>query len=965
MIYTNTILQNRYRILGPIGQGGMGAVYLAEDLALGRRCAVKENVPDPNASPQILAQRRQQFQAEARVLANLDHPNLPKVYDFFSTWGNEYIVMEYVDGENLASILQRQGGPLPEQVVQTWAHQILDALAYLHGQQPHPIIHRDIKPANVILTQQGTIKLVDFGLVKLLDPNSPLTATAMKGVGTPQYAPPEQFAGAGSTDARSDLFSLGAMLYHLLTGYSPADVHQRMVSPQSLIPPRGINPTLSAGVEAAIVKAIELQPDRRYQTAYEMRSSLAGKPARGVNKTVPTAWAAAILALTAVMAAVVIGVAWDQSRAPTGARSAVTAVARSVSLTDTPAPAGIAPPAIVSLATVSATPSATPTSTITPTPTAAAPSTGLAWVTISDDLFLWDPAVGEARQIDKVAYATQWEWAPDGKHIAYQRADRDLMVGTLSDESWQIAPSGDFDWSPDGRQLAYLDRSNSQCILRVVNADGSGDRILADLTMVLPSGLGGGGGGFGDFVEQFISSKRPFEPSADNWLWWTRDGRRIAVDQDYSETCKASLVSQNGDITPCNGRQCFDESATTVPTTRPSEDVNVFLQDEDDALWRFGYQSANIDYAGATPKDPGLVLDVGARFSMPNWGFHNNFWRRDLVGDTRRITESDSFKWLSAWSPDHSWLVFADLIVTEGTATSEYFDAKRSIDLWLLQPEQGKLVRLTDDGFVDTFGWQPLPPVPGSSASAALARSTRPAAYGIFQAPALNVVLDGRFDEWTGPWQPLLAVVQGAEQRRDATDLDARFRVGWDTQGLYLALQVTDDAYHPAMADAGMWTGDGVEITFDRDLVADYDDVHSSADDFQLGLSFGPRLNELRGYRWLPLGRKGEITLSGAVVATSRGYDLEALIPWELLDVTAGQLEADAAFGFNLAVNDNDSAEASEQTILSASPARLSYDNPTQWGTLVLSTEPTASSSRTRATVSRSFHLYMVSEDIL
>ncbi len=203
------LLQGRYRILRLLGQGGMGAVYLAEDTRLGRQCAVKENIPDPTAAPQVLAQLRQQFQAEARILAALDHPNLPKVYDFFTDGGSEYIVMEYIEGDTLATLSQRQGGPLPERPVLIWADQVLDALEELHGQQPRPIIHRDIKPANIILTAKGRIKLVDFGLVKLLDPNDPRTATVMKGMGTPEYAPLEQYAsGAGHTDARSDIYSI-------------------------------------------------------------------------------------------------------------------------------------------------------------------------------------------------------------------------------------------------------------------------------------------------------------------------------------------------------------------------------------------------------------------------------------------------------------------------------------------------------------------------------------------------------------------------------------------------------------------------------------------------------------------------------------------------------------------------------------------------------------------------------------
>ena len=270
------ILQNRYRILRLLGQGGMAAVYLAEDTRLGRRCAVKENVPDPAASPQTLAQMRQQFQVEARTLATLDHPNLPKVYDCFSEGGNEYMVMEYVEGEDLASALQRHGGPLPEKPVLIWADQVLDALEYLHSQQPRPVIHRDIKPDNILLTPQGKVKLVDFGLVKLLNPSDPRTATSMKGMGTLGYAPLEQYgSGAGHTDARSDIYSLGATLYHLLTNVAPPEVTQRILDPTKLVPPRQHNTALSPATEAAVLKAIEIHPDQRWQMAAEMRQALA------------------------------------------------------------------------------------------------------------------------------------------------------------------------------------------------------------------------------------------------------------------------------------------------------------------------------------------------------------------------------------------------------------------------------------------------------------------------------------------------------------------------------------------------------------------------------------------------------------------------------------------------------------------------------------------------------------------
>jgi serine/threonine protein kinase len=271
------LLQGRYRILDLLGQGGVGAVYLAEDThQFGQHCAVKENLPDPSASQSLLAQAHQRFLSEASVLDQLDHPNLPKISDFFREGDGDYLVMDYVEGEDLESALQRIGGPLPEKPVLIWINQVVDALTYLHSHRPQPIIHRDIKPANIRLTPQGKIKLVDFGLAKLLDPNNPRTKTVLRGRGTLEYAPQEQYAadGTGHTDARSDLYSLGATLYHLLTNTPPPDVYQRLLNPAVLRPPRQLNPRLTENTERAILRALEIHPDQRFQSAAEMRQAL-------------------------------------------------------------------------------------------------------------------------------------------------------------------------------------------------------------------------------------------------------------------------------------------------------------------------------------------------------------------------------------------------------------------------------------------------------------------------------------------------------------------------------------------------------------------------------------------------------------------------------------------------------------------------------------------------------------------
>ncbi len=305
----NAVLEDRYQVISVLGYGAMGAVYLAQDKRLvGRRCAIKENRPDSDASPEVLARTREQFLAEASVLARLDHPALPKVSDYFITENNrEYLVMDYVEGEDLLSLLERTQQPLDETSVLNWAGQVLDALVYLHNQRPQPIIHRDIKPANLRVNLQGQVKLVDFGLVKLLDPKNPETKLELRGMGTPAYAPLEQFASSAEhTDARSDLYALGASLYHLLTNRYPPDVHQRMLNPEVLATLRQLNPQLSENTERVILRAMEIHPDQRYHTAEKMRQDLL-EPATA-TKSLPPAKPAITRAPIAAMAPWLFGI---------------------------------------------------------------------------------------------------------------------------------------------------------------------------------------------------------------------------------------------------------------------------------------------------------------------------------------------------------------------------------------------------------------------------------------------------------------------------------------------------------------------------------------------------------------------------------------------------------------------------------------------------------------------------------
>ena len=271
------VLRGRYQIVRIVGQGGMGSIYQAEDLRLaGRLCAVKEIQTDPGLHLNTQTQAREQFYREASVLARLDHPNLPKVSDYFAESDRDYLVMDFVPGRDLKEILdeaRQNGRHLPEADVLGWANQLMDALEFLHRQEP-PIVHRDIKPSNLKLTPDGRLKLVDFGLVKLLEPEE-RTVTVVQGLGTVFYTPLEQYGGdTGNTDARSDIYALGATLYHLLTNEPPAEAKQRFLRPKVLKPPRTLNPELSARTENAILRAMALHPDQRPNDVAALRELL-------------------------------------------------------------------------------------------------------------------------------------------------------------------------------------------------------------------------------------------------------------------------------------------------------------------------------------------------------------------------------------------------------------------------------------------------------------------------------------------------------------------------------------------------------------------------------------------------------------------------------------------------------------------------------------------------------------------
>jgi len=448
----STVLQNRYRIVSLLGQGGFGAVYRAWDNSLKRPCAVKENL-------ETGSQARDQFQQEASVLANLSHPNLPRVIDhFFLPGQGQYLVMDFVEGQDLDALI-RQQGPLPAREGIQVISQIADALNYLHT-QPSPVIHRDIKPANIRVRADGRAFLVDFGLVKLLK-TSKMTSAGARGI-TPGYSPPEQY-GHGGTDHRTDIYALGATLYSLLTGLDPQESVER-AGRDSIPHAHLVNPAIPSSVGAVIARSMALDPDMRYQSADEFRTALVNAlsfpipsgtvvippppdsilPDQGSTapKSKPILSGMAIGALVmAVIIVIIVGVGWSLF----GGKSTPTSVADEVLITEeqeriletTEAPivendaeaedvvSEDKDPTITIIPSL--TPTLSPTITPTPAPQVSQPETNGEWIAYAYgdvrgevDLYRMNMVTGQKQQLTSGHYMDESPtFSPDGRSLVY------------------------------------------------------------------------------------------------------------------------------------------------------------------------------------------------------------------------------------------------------------------------------------------------------------------------------------------------------------------------------------------------------------------------------------------------------------------------------------------------------------------------------------------------------------------
>ena len=260
MLEIGALVDGKYKILNKVGQGGMSVVYLAMNEKANKQWAVKEVRKDGVLDFESV---KQGLVAETDILKKLSHPNLPSIIDVIDTDESFIIIMDYIQGNSLNKALEEFGAQPQENVIE-WAKQLCDVLGYLHSRQP-PIIYRDMKPANIMLKPDGNVTLIDFGTAREFKEKNLADTTCL---GTVGYAAPEQFGGMGQTDARTDIYCLGATLYHLVTGMNPCE------PPYEIKPIREINPNLSSGLERIIQKCTQRDPNDRYQSAAEMMYAL-------------------------------------------------------------------------------------------------------------------------------------------------------------------------------------------------------------------------------------------------------------------------------------------------------------------------------------------------------------------------------------------------------------------------------------------------------------------------------------------------------------------------------------------------------------------------------------------------------------------------------------------------------------------------------------------------------------------
>jgi eukaryotic-like serine/threonine-protein kinase len=565
------LLNRRYRIIDVLGHGGMGSVYRAHDESLDVDVAVKENLFTTE-------DYARQFRLEATILASLRHPNLPRVFDHFVMADEgQYLVMDYIEGPDLRQILEKEGPISEEEAIRIGAA-MCDALDFLHTRNPS-VLHRDIKLGNIKLVPDGHICLVDFGLAKIIEGDQP-TMTGARAM-TPGYSPPEQY-GSSRTDARSDVYSLGATLYAAITGFIPEDSLARALEDVELTPIRKRNPKVSERLSAVIEKAMHTTPANRFQSARDFKNALLGtgspaepaisnlqaappsQPPPGPPAGPPSAKKPArsfpvrpLLLLGILLLLALAGLYYytNPGLIPFQAAPPETPTVTTIP-TDSPSPAPVLPteatptanPSPTATATLTATlaPTATPAPTNTPLPTPLGGGAGqIAFVTLREgapQIYTMNPDGSQKERLFLASDgACQPKWSPDGTKLAYispcsgrqlDYPNASILIYDLNTgKSTALFPDskGDYDpsWSPDGQSLAFTSLRTSTALSPYTQI------FKIDLT--------------NDSVTRLVEtdSTRPARQPA-----WSRDGENIIYSLSISGLWRIWSIPANGNQEP-------------------------------------------------------------------------------------------------------------------------------------------------------------------------------------------------------------------------------------------------------------------------------------------------------------------------------------------------------------------------------------------------------------------------------
>ncbi|PKO17751.1 MAG: hypothetical protein CVU39_04515 [Chloroflexi bacterium HGW-Chloroflexi-10] len=658
-LHPNTLLRDRYRIEKQLGKGGMGAVYLAHDTVLDTKVAVKIN---QNPRPE----GRDQFIQEARLLAALRHPNLPRVIDYFVIEENQFLVMDFVPGDDLGSIVSSDGMQSIDQVL-SWAHQLGNALIYLHSQEP-PVIHRDIKPANIKITPRGQAMLVDFGIAKSTDLTQE-TSTGARGL-TPGYSPPEQY-GTARTGHFSDQFGFAATLYNLLTNQKPVDAVERLLGQAVLTPIHLLNPTVPVPVQRAIERAMSIKPEDRYSSVAEFMDALGTptvakerlspvQPAKTVLPTIqpfvsqdatrvgntnpppimsslpvpvqPKKRVLWLIPVILIALVVLAGGSWflfSRLLTPqTPIQSPTADVALSVTLTLGALPTQTAQPSLTSTQAPTETDTPEPTATVTFTPEITSTATPVLESIGRGGLaaFASNEADGSTFQI----WSMRVYKSAAGELIA---ADKSQLTNNPGNKYYPT-------WSPDGSQIVFSADSGdteNKLDLWVMDADGQNQRNI----LTIP----------GDETEAA----------------WSPDGKWIA----FTTNSRADGILQIMLVHPDGSglRRLSTDRQEYAPEWSPRMDKLVYVLPSNDLRYLWVRDPQN-DFVDANQD---LMFGRLKYFTDPSWS-PNGEWlaytrvegRTQDVFLTRiasygleikRLTNS-TFDSYPAWSSDSAWLLF-------------------------------------------------------------------------------------------------------------------------------------------------------------------------------------------------------------------------------------------------------------------------------------------------------------------